>query len=257
VAVDTEVSVPAVYPFFATTLAPFAAAAGSMLKARAMATDLASAAPFLMTMSYSRLSARMVTSHLYSMPSVPVSVFLKIMRSKETFLARSSLVVMCMFHISVIDVSYQVLTRLSFLPGTKCPPRGDLASGNMWTVAALPITWLPFWSTQEMHVAVLVSTMALAPFSCSRTYFSKWAPASLKVPSNWGFIWENKALPALNEGLMEKAETPVSDGFHIAWIVMISDFHRKARRWLRSSLQQLLELTGDNEGKNNKGVHFR
>jgi hypothetical protein len=104
VPVDTPLSVPAVYPFFATTLAPFAAAAASMLKASAMATDLASAAPFLMTMSYSRLSARMVTSHLYSMPSVPVSVFLKIMRSKETFLARSSLMVMmCIFNVSVID----------------------------------------------------------------------------------------------------------------------------------------------------------
>jgi hypothetical protein len=105
VPVDTPVSVPAVYPFLATTFAPFAAAAASMLKASAMATDLASAAPFLMTMSYSRLSARMVTSHLYSMPSVPVSVFLKIMRSNETFLARSSLMVkMSIFYVSIIDV---------------------------------------------------------------------------------------------------------------------------------------------------------
>lgn len=95
-----------------------------------------------------------------------------------------------------------------WLPGTKCPPRGVFELGNMWTVLAFPMIWTPFWSIHEMHVAVLVSTMALAPFSCSRTYFSKCAPASLKVPSNCGFIWENRALPALNEGLIEKADTP-------------------------------------------------
>ena len=88
--VATLTSVPSVYPFLLTTLAPLAAAAASMLNERAMVTGWAVSPAFLITMSYSRESARMVTSHLYSRPSMPVSMFLKIMRSKDTFLARSS-----------------------------------------------------------------------------------------------------------------------------------------------------------------------
>ena len=88
--VATLTSVPSVYPFLLTTLAPLAAAAASMLNERSMVTGWAVSPAFLITMSYSRESARMVTSHLYSRPSMPVSMFLKIMRSKDTFLARSS-----------------------------------------------------------------------------------------------------------------------------------------------------------------------
>ena len=100
---------------------------------------------FLMVISYSRESSRIVTSQRYSSSLLDSGMHLKIMRSKDTFLARSS--------------------------GTNSPV--NVAPLRKCTDALLAIISLPSAPFQDTHVAVLVSTKALEPFSCSNTYVSK------------------------------------------------------------------------------------